>query len=68
MASGAKHPVGVEWPFPDTAGNYRYIYQKLSVFIEYHSLVGQVNLYICISDIIGISAKSAVSIRRLSHF
>ena len=46
----------------DTAGNYRCIYQKLSVFIEYHSLVGQVNLYICISDIIGISAKSAVSI------
>ena len=52
----------------DTAGNYRCIYQKLSVFIEYHSLVGQVNLYICISDIIGISAKSTVSIRRLSHF
>ena len=50
----------------DTAGNYWCIYQKLSIFIEYHSLVGQVNLYICISYIIGVTAESAVSIGGLS--
>ena len=51
-----------------TAGNYRCVYQKLSIFIKYHSLVGQVNFYIGISNIIGISAKATVSISRLSYF
>lgn len=54
--------------FINTSGYYRCIYQKLSIFIKYHSLVGQVNLYICISYIIGVTAESAVSIGGLSYF
>ena len=53
--------VGHEW----ISGYDLRIRSRRSIFIEYHSLVGQVNLYICISDIIGRAVIGRIEVNRV---